>query len=187
MKINIQPTLENEKVLLKPLTEKDFDELCPCAVTQRRRAANSPPNPTVHHFNPVSTGATMNTRPLSLTLITLAALSAGAAIAQTNMPDAKAGAKERCYGVSLAGKNDCAAGPGTSCAGSSVRDHQGNAWTYVSKGSCEKTTSPTSPTGTSVMRVASCLNRAASLRLLRSVVASFSALRTVTPSATHWL
>lgn len=49
--------------------------------------------------------------------------------------------------MALKGKNDCAAGPGTSCAGSSVRDHQGNAWTYVSKGSCEKTASPTSPTG----------------------------------------
>ena len=47
--------------------------------------------------------------------------------------------------------------------------------------------SSTSPTGTSVMRVASCLNRAASLRLSRSVVASFSALRTTTPSAIHWL
>lgn len=89
----------------------------------------------------------MNTRPLSLTLITLAALSAGAAIAQTNMPDAKASAKERCYGVSLAGKNDCAAGPGTTCAGTSKVDYQGNAWSLVPKGSCEKTASPKSPSG----------------------------------------
>lgn len=45
--------------------------------------------------------------------------------------------KIKCYGVSLAGKNDCAAGPGTSCAGTSVVDYQGNAWTYVDAGTCE--------------------------------------------------
>ena len=56
------------------------------------------------------------------------------------------GAKEKCYGVSLAGKNDCAAGPGTSCAGTSVVDYQGNAWTYVDAGSCE--TTPRGDTGT---------------------------------------
>ena len=47
--------------------------------------------------------------------------------------------KVKCYGVSLAGKNDCAAGPGTSCAGTSVVDYQGNAWTYVDAGTCETT------------------------------------------------
>lgn len=45
---------------------------------------------------------------------------------------------EKCYGVSLAGKNDCAAGPGTSCAGTSTKDAQGNAWMFVPKGSCER-------------------------------------------------
>ena len=44
---------------------------------------------------------------------------------------------EKCYGVAKAGKNDCAAGPGTSCAGSSTVDYQGNAWKLVPKGSCE--------------------------------------------------
>ncbi len=48
-----------------------------------------------------------------------------------------AGDKEKCYGVSKAGKNDCAAGPGTSCAGTSTVDYQGNAWTLVPKGTCE--------------------------------------------------
>ena len=52
------------------------------------------------------------------------------------------GEKERCYGVSLAGQNACAAGPGTSCAGTSVTDYQGNAWTYVDAGSCETTETP---------------------------------------------
>lgn len=44
--------------------------------------------------------------------------------------------KERCFGISLAGQNDCAAGPGTTCAGTSKVDYQGNAWTYVEKGTC---------------------------------------------------
>ncbi len=50
----------------------------------------------------------------------------------------KHGAKERCYGVSLAGKNNCAAGPGTSCAGTSKVNYQGNAWKYVKASTCEK-------------------------------------------------
>ncbi len=64
-----------------------------------------------------------------------AALTAAAGIAVT---PAAAASKERCYGVSLKGKNDCAAGPGTSCAGTSTVDYQGNAWKYVKKGSCVK-------------------------------------------------
>jgi uncharacterized membrane protein len=59
-----------------------------------------------------------------------------AAVLVSPMP-AEAGAKEKCYGISLAGQNDCAAGPGTSCAGTSTVDYQGNAWTLVPKGSCE--------------------------------------------------
>lgn len=54
---------------------------------------------------------------------------------------------EKCYGVALKGKNDCKAGAGTSCAGTSKVDHQGNAWSMVPKGTCEKTMSKTSPTG----------------------------------------
>jgi len=55
--------------------------------------------------------------------------------------------KEKCFGVALKGKNDCAAGPGTTCAGTSRIDYQGNAWKYVPRGTCEETASPTSPTG----------------------------------------
>ena len=55
--------------------------------------------------------------------------------------------KEKCFGVALKGKNDCAAGPGTTCAGTSKVDHQANAWSLVPKGTCEKTASKTSPTG----------------------------------------
>lgn len=54
---------------------------------------------------------------------------------------------EKCYGVALKGKNDCKAGPGTTCAGTSKIDYQGNAWTMVPAGNCVTTDSPTSPTG----------------------------------------
>jgi uncharacterized membrane protein len=61
------------------------------------------------------------------------ALSAGSVLTAT---DAVAASKEKCFGVALAGKNDCAAGAGTSCAGTSKVNYQGNSWKYVAKGSC---------------------------------------------------
>lgn len=77
----------------------------------------------------------MNSKSLAITAVTLAALVSGAAIAQDKGASIK-GEKERCYGISLAGKNDCAAGPGTTCAGTSKVDYQGNAWKLVPKGTC---------------------------------------------------
>jgi uncharacterized membrane protein len=62
--------------------------------------------------------------------LVLAAGSAAAADAPA------AGAKEKCYGVALKGKNDCAAGAGTTCAGTSKVDYQGNAWKLVPAGTC---------------------------------------------------
>src|SRR5260370_23576963 len=51
--------------------------------------------------------------------------------------DAATGAgKEKCYGVALKGQNDCAAGPGTTCQGTSTVDFQGNAWKFVRGGTC---------------------------------------------------
>lgn len=50
--------------------------------------------------------------------------------------------KEKCYGIALAGQNDCAAGAGTSCAGTSRRDYQANAWKYVTKGTCTRIRTP---------------------------------------------
>lgn len=47
-------------------------------------------------------------------------------------------AQEKCYGIALAKQNDCAAGPGTSCAGTSSVDYQGNAWKFTEAGECEK-------------------------------------------------
>lgn len=65
------------------------------------------------------------------------ALAATTTVAPTQ---ADAAANEKCYGVSLAGANDCQAGPGTTCAGSSVVDYQSNAWKLVPAGTCETIT-----------------------------------------------
>ena len=75
---------------------------------------------------------------MSNTVKTLAVAGAVAAalVSHSTVP-AQAQAKEKCFGVSLAGKNDCAAGPGTTCAGTSTVDYQGNAWTLVPAGTCE--------------------------------------------------
>ena len=59
-----------------------------------------------------------------------------AALSAASVMPAAAGTKEKCYGVSMAGQNDCAAGPGTTCAGTSTVDYQGNAWTLVDAGTC---------------------------------------------------
>ena len=80
-------------------------------------------------------------------VLALAALASGAALAQGMAADKKDAMKpamemEKCYGVSMAGKNDCAAGPGTTCAGTSKADYQGNAWKYVAKGTCVTMTTP---------------------------------------------
>ncbi|MGE5523887.1 MAG: DUF2282 domain-containing protein [Rhodospirillaceae bacterium] len=78
----------------------------------------------------------MNGKTIVLTAVALGALASGAAVAaeKTDM--------EKCYGVAMAGKNDCAAGAGTSCAGTSKVDYQGNAWKYVAKGTCSSIKTP---------------------------------------------
>ena len=55
------------------------------------------------------------------------------------------GRKDKCYGIALAGENDCKAGAGTSCEGTSTVDFQGNAWTYAPKGTCESIVTPNGP------------------------------------------
>lgn len=74
---------------------------------------------------------------MSTTLKTLAVAGAVAASFAAHATTATAMSKEKCYGVSLAGGNDCAAGEGTTCKGTSTVDYQGNAWTLVDAGTCE--------------------------------------------------
>lgn len=86
---------------------------------------------------------------MSNTVKTLAVAGAVAAAltAQATTPAAAAGG-EKCYGVSLAGANDCAAGPGTTCAGTSTVDYQGNAWKIVDAGTCDTIELPAMADGT---------------------------------------
>ena len=72
----------------------------------------------------------------TLTITAIGATLASAASAQT------APAMEKCYGVSLAGKNDCKAGAGTSCAGTSKVNYQGDAWKLVKAGTCTSIKTP---------------------------------------------
>jgi uncharacterized membrane protein len=73
----------------------------------------------------------------TLTAAGIAGAMALAVASVAAISPANAAEMEKCYGVSEAGKNDCAAGPGTSCAGSSTIDYQGNAWKLVPAGTCE--------------------------------------------------
>ncbi len=88
----------------------------------------------------------MNRNTLAVTAFALSALASGAALAADSKPgsmDKKGAAEmEKCYGVALAGKNDCAAGPGTTCAGTSKMDYQANAWKNVAKGTCTTIATP---------------------------------------------
>ncbi|KTC43268.1 MAG: DUF2282 domain-containing protein [Pseudomonas sp.] len=87
-----------------------------------------------------------NPRTLSATALVLAL---GSALSIAALPTTAHAAEdmEKCFGVAMKGKNDCAAGAGTTCAGTSKLNDQANAWKLVPKGTCEKTASSTSPTG----------------------------------------
>lgn len=87
----------------------------------------------------------MKTLKSSASLATTLALASAGVMASA--PAANAADMEKCYGVALAGENDCAAGPGTSCEGTSTVDYQGNAWSLVPAGACESIELPGGRTG----------------------------------------
>src|SRR5215470_15414262 len=72
----------------------------------------------------------------------LASLATAAPLTKAEADAAMAAKKEKCFGVALKGQNDCAAGPGTTCQGTSTTDFQGNAWKFVQGGTCEGITLP---------------------------------------------
>lgn len=74
---------------------------------------------------------------LKKNLVLSVALATAATLASVDV--ANAAGKEKCYGIALAGENDCAAGPGTTCAATSTVNYQGNAWKVVDAGTCETT------------------------------------------------
>ena len=96
---------------------------------------------------------------MSNTMKTIAIAGAVATALASHATVASAAEKEKCYGVSLAGQNDCKAGAGTSCAGSSTVDYQGNAWKMVDKGTCTSMELPAMADGKARMGSLTELNR----------------------------
>jgi uncharacterized membrane protein len=66
----------------------------------------------------------------------LATLASAGPLTSAEVDAATAAKKEKCFGIALKGQNDCAAGPGTTCQGTSTADFQGNAWKFVQRGTC---------------------------------------------------
>jgi uncharacterized membrane protein len=83
----------------------------------------------------------MSNKTVIMSLALAGAFSSAIAALSTQAP-AQESSKEKCYGVSLRGQNDCAAGPGTTCAATSKIDYQGNAWKLVPKGTCNTIATP---------------------------------------------
>lgn len=77
---------------------------------------------------------TRSTFTLALAGSLAAALASAAAASPLTAEQMKG--NEKCYGIALAGQNDCAAGAGTTCAGTSTKDYQANAWKAVPAGTC---------------------------------------------------
>jgi uncharacterized membrane protein len=97
---------------------------------------------------------------MSDTRKTLAVAGAlAAALAAHFATPAAAQEQEKCFGVALAGKNDCAAGPGTTCAGTSKVDYQGNSWSLVPAGTCMDIELPAMADGTARMGSLEALDR----------------------------
>jgi uncharacterized membrane protein len=87
----------------------------------------------------MSSKTVMTSLALSGAFTAALALAAGPASAGPKPPEPT---KDKCFGIALKGDNDCAAGAGTTCAGTSTIDYQGNAWKYVAKGTCETIGTP---------------------------------------------
>ena len=85
----------------------------------------------------MSTRSTVSAAVLAGAVVTaLASFAVAGPLTEAEGKAAMAAGKEKCYGVALAGMNDCAAGPGTTCQGTSTIDFQGNAWQFVRGGTC---------------------------------------------------
>ncbi|QVM89462.1 DUF2282 domain-containing protein [Pseudomonas entomophila] len=83
----------------------------------------------------------MKTLALASAALALAAL-AGTVMADDTKPAGTGATMEKCYGVAMAGKNDCKAGAGTTCAGSAKKDYDGMHWKNVPTGTCTSIKTP---------------------------------------------
>jgi uncharacterized membrane protein len=72
----------------------------------------------------------------------LSAVAQAAPLTKAEVSAAAAAHKEKCFGVALKGQNDCAAGPGTTCQGTSTSDFQGNSWKFTPAGTCTSIVTP---------------------------------------------
>jgi uncharacterized membrane protein len=89
--------------------------------------------------SPVKPKIAITAATLATSFAAALAMVADAAVAAPKPPQPT---MDKCYGIALKGDNDCAAGPGTTCAGTAATDYQGNAWKYVPKGTCETIKTP---------------------------------------------
>ena len=96
---------------------------------------------------------------MSNTMKTAALVGAIAASFAAHATTATAQSQEKCFGVALAGENGCAAGPGTTCAGTSKVDYQGNAWSLVEAGTCTEIELPAMADGSARMGSLEALDR----------------------------
>lgn len=80
--------------------------------------------------------ATVLAGAVATALASMVSMAMAGPLTQEQMKSAMDAGQEKCFGVALAGKNDCAAGPGTTCQGTSTVDYQGNAWKFVTGGTC---------------------------------------------------
>ncbi|MGO7033940.1 DUF2282 domain-containing protein [Rhizobium ruizarguesonis] len=78
----------------------------------------------------------------------LASMATAAPLTKAEGAAATAAHKEKCFGVALKGQNDCAAGAGTSCQGTSTVDFQGDSWKFVRGGTCTSIVLPNGKHGT---------------------------------------
>ena len=112
-----------------------------------------------HRRNTVTIKPAQSSKETSLSNATLVLASAVASAVAGLSTTAAAEGDVKCFGVSLAGANDCAAGPGTTCAGTSTVDYQGNAWTLVPAGTCETMELPAMADGSERMGSLEALDR----------------------------
>lgn len=78
-----------------------------------------------------------NKRKIIASAISSAILLSSSAVSAADNGQPAAQETEKCYAISKAGANDCAAGV-NSCAGSAIKDSQGDAFMFVPKGLCER-------------------------------------------------
>jgi uncharacterized membrane protein len=114
-------------------------------LTMAAAACSQPENAATGDDSKAAPPAAASVAPSNLTLAASAPEAVRAAFTQWVAGGKVSGEREQCYGIALAGQNDCRAGPGTTCAGTSTQNYQGNAWTSAPVGACQHIQTPEGP------------------------------------------